>query len=305
MRLSFAWASRGLRLFGLVALCAMICASAAADDFRIVSEVYFGDEAEPRSTNRTLFRAGVVYDYLEQPGLTTIFDPARHRFLLLDPETRLRCVVDTKEVADFNEALRGRAADHVDPLLKFMAKPQFTLDPASPQGKLVMTSPLMSYRLTTTKIESPTALRQYIEFSDWYAQLNTMVNPGSPPPFARLEVNRQLHARGEMPLEVQLTISVRQQTGGNREVVLLSRHEVSWRLLGEDRQAIEQTADEMATFKQVTFSDFQSRGNALAGAPPAPNGEAAPQPKPAAERNAVRRASANESATKSSAPKRK
>lgn len=298
MRSSRSWASRGARLFGALALCAAVCVSATADDFRIVSEIYLGDEAEPRSTNRTLFRAGVVYDYLEQPGLTTVFDPARHRFLLLDPETKLRCVVDTKQVAEFNAALRQRAADHVDPLLKFMANPQFTLDPAPPQGKLVMTSPLMSYRLKTERIKSPAALRQYIEFSDWYAQLNTMVNPGSPPPFARLEVNRQLSERGEMPLEVQLTISVHQQTGGNREVVLLSRHEVAWRLLGEDRQAIEQTADEMATFKQVTFNEFQSRGNALAGTPPAPNGEAAPEPKPAAERNAVRRASASEPAPK-------
>jgi hypothetical protein len=305
MRLSGTQASRGYRSFAVIALCVALSASAMADDFRIVSEIYYGEETEPHSTNRTLFRAGVVYDYLEQPGLTTVFDPTRNRFLLLDPETKLRCVVDTQQVAQFNNALRQRAADHVDPLLKFMAQPEFTLDPAPPQGKLVMTSPLMSYRLKTTRVESPAALRQYIEFSDWYAQLNTMVNPGSPPPFARIEVNRQLRARQEIPLEVHLTISVRQPRGGNREVALHSRHEVVWRLLGEDKQAIEQTADEMATFKQVTFKDFQARGNALAGAPPAPEGEAAPEPKTAGARNAVRKASAAEPVRKPAPPKRK
>ncbi|MGD9647062.1 MAG: hypothetical protein AB7U73_15230 [Pirellulales bacterium] len=300
MRLPYPDASRPFRL--LVLLVVLFAASLASGaDFRIVSEVYLDGEKEPFSTNRTLFRAGVVYDYLEAPGMTTVFDPARQRFLLLDPETKLRCEVATPKIAEFNGALRQRALKHADPLLRFMAQPAFTIDPSPGPQRLVMTSPLVSYRLKTTPVEED-ALRQYIEFSDWYAQLNTMVNVGSPPPFPRIEVNRELNKRGWMPLEVQLLISVRQSRGGNRDVKLLSRHDVMWRLLGEDLQAIERTADEMATYEQVTFEVFQQRGNALAGAPPAPNADAQDAPLPA---EGVRRASATEPARNIAGPKRR
>ena len=279
---------------------------AVATDFRIVSEVFL--DKDMVSTNRTLFRAGVVYDYLKAPGLTTVFDPARKRFILLDPATKLRCEVDTVQVAQFNNALRARAAENADSLLKFMAQPKFEIEGNQAPGTVKLLSPLVSYQLKTTRVEDAEALRQYIEFCDWYAQLNTMVNPGSPPPFARMKVNQVLRNRQEMPLEVELTISVRQQKGGNRQVALRSRHQIAWRLLGEDSVLIDQTAEEMAIFKEVTFQEFQERGNALAGAPPAPgdatDGPVAPVPA-ASNGNAVRKASAVEAKKKPAATKRK
>ena len=298
-------ATRALALL-LVGLATAHASLAVAADFRIVSEVFLDKDVV--STNRTLFRAGVVYDYLKAPGLTTIFDPARQRFILLDPETKLRCEVDTVQVAQFNNALRKRAVENADPLLKFMAQPVFQIEGNKAPGMLKLLSPLVSYQLKTTRVEDAEALRQYIEFCDWYAQLNTMVNPGSPPPFARMKVNQVLRNRQEMPLEVELTISVRQPKGGNRQVALRSRHQVAWRLLGEDTVAIDQTAEEMAVFKAVTLEQFQQRGNALAGAPPAPgDGEDADvAPVPAVgDGNGVRKASAVEAKKKPAATKRK
>lgn len=290
----------------LVGLTATTSRLAVAADFRIVSDVLLNNAVV--STNRTLFRAGVVYDYLQAPGLTTVFDPARQRFILLDPETKLRCEVGTVQVAQFNNALRERAAKSADPLLQFMAQPAFQIEGNKAPGMLKLLSPLVSYQLKTARVEDAEALRQYIEFCDWYAQLNTMVNPGSPPPFARMKVNQVLRSRQDMPLEVELTISVRQPKGGNRQVVLRSRHQVAWRLLGEDTVAIDQTAEEMAVFKEVTFQEFQERGNNLAGAPPAPgtgeDADVAPVPA-VGDGNGVRKASAVEAKKKPAATKRK
>ena len=42
-------------------------AEVAAEDFRIETAVYVADEEQPVSKNVTLFEAGVVYDFLEQP----------------------------------------------------------------------------------------------------------------------------------------------------------------------------------------------------------------------------------------------
>lgn len=292
-------AASGARALVLAGLVVAPSSVAVATDFRIVSEVYYDKEVV--STNRTLFRAGVVYDYLQAPGLTTVFDPARQRFILLDPVSKLRCEVDTVQVAQFNNALRERAAQSADPLLQFMAQPAFQIEGNKAPGVLKLLSPLVSYQLKTSRVEDAEALRQYIEFCDWYAQLNTMVNPGSPPPFARMKVNQVLRNRQEMPLEVELTLSVRQPKGGNRQVALRSRHQVAWRLLGEDTVAIDQTAEEMAIFKEVTLKEFQERGNNLAGAPPAPgdgeDADVAPVPSTSGS-GGVRKASAVEAKKK-------
>lgn len=288
--------AQALLLAGLVVAPSSV---ALATDFRIVSDVLLNNAVV--STNRTVFRAGVVYDYLQAPGLTTVFDPARQRFILLDPETKLRCEVGTVQVAQFNNALRARAAQNADPLLQFMAQPVFQIEGNKAPGVLKLLSPLVSYQLKTARVEDAEALRQYIEFCDWYAQLNTMVNPGSPPPFARMKVNQVLRSRQEMPLEVELTISVKQPKGGNRQVALRSRHQVAWRLLGEDSVAIDQTAEEMAIFKPVTLQEFQERGNNLAGAPPAPGdgevADVAPVPS-TSDSDGVRKASAVEAKKK-------
>ncbi len=298
------FATSGARALLLAGLVVAPSSMVLATDFRIVSEVFLDKDVV--STNRTLFRAGVVYDYLKAPGLTTIFDPARQRFILLDPETKLRCEVDTVQVAQFNNALRKRAAENADPLLRFMAQPAFQIEGNKAPGMLKLLSPLVSYQLKTTRVEDAEALRQYIEFCDWYAQLNTMVNPGSPPPFARMKVNQVLRNRQEMPLEVELTISV-QAKGGNRQVVLRSRHQVAWRLLGEDTVAIDQTAEELAVFKAVTFQEFQERGNNLAGTPPTPgdgqDADVAPVPA-VGDGNGVRKASAVEAKKKPAPTKR-
>ena len=96
---------------------------------------------------------------------------------------------------------------------------------------------------------TPEAARQYHEFSDWYARFNTMANPGSGPPFPRLVVNAELAKRGLVPLEVQRNT----RSGSAR-----AEHNVPWRLLDSDHRKIAETANQLATFKEVDFEDLQA-----------------------------------------------
>lgn len=230
-----------------------------ATDFRITSEVFAGDAKEPVCTNITLFRAGLVYDYLNAPETVTVFDPIRGRFVLLDPVQQIQCEVPTKDVALFNEELKTRAGSAKDPLLQFMSAPQFKT--ITPQPNVVhLTSELLNYRIVTTRVKDAAALKQYMEFSDWYARLNTMVNPGSPPPFCRMAMNQVLYKRGEMPTRLELMIRPAQPVPGARDVRLRSEHQVAWKLLGEDLRNIETTGEHLATYQRVSFDDFIQAG---------------------------------------------
>mgnify|MGYP006908206457 CR=1 FL=1 len=228
-------------------LLSLSVASAAADDFRIETKVYVGKSKEPVSQNTTLFRAGYVYDYLSGPERVTVFDQRGGRFVLLDPERKLRAEVKTEEVRELLEQLQDLAGRSSDPTMRFAAHPEFKVTYKDEELKL--DSPHMTYELKTMDAVSDEAAQQYHEFSDWYARFNTMAQRGSAPPFPRLQVNAELAKRGLVPTSVHLS---------TRGVKAHTEHYVSWRLLDSDHRRIAETANQLATFQEVDFEDLQA-----------------------------------------------
>ena len=247
-------------LLGALFLGALPSAAAWADDFRIQTDVYAAKSKIPLSQNTTLFRAGYVYDYLTHPQRATsvdrvaVFDKAHGRFIVLDPARKVKAEVKTDEVLLFaskqQEFVTAKSSNAFN---KFAVDPEFETD-FSQDGELKMTSPHMTYELKTIPANTPEAAAQYREFSDWYGRFNTMSNPGSTPPFARMAVNAELVKRGLVPTEVHLTVPTQ---SGVKAASLRSEHHVAWRLLPRDAERIEETANQLATFKLVDFDQFE------------------------------------------------
>ena len=235
---------------------ALSAAPAPADDFRMESKVYVGDEQQPAVENTTLFRAGRVYDYLGEPARVAIFDPARRRFILLDEARRLRTEVATEDVLAFSMKLQSVAAQSKNKVLIFAANPKFTTNFSTEQNRLDLSSQYFSYSIEGATAPNDQAAEQIREFSDWYARLNSMLNPGATPPFARLVVNEELKQRKLVAKNVSLTLA-KQAAGGARGLTLHSEHQITWRLLPKDRDRLSQTADDLATFKSVSFAAYR------------------------------------------------
>ncbi|MBI3837599.1 MAG: hypothetical protein HY288_06665 [Planctomycetia bacterium] len=228
-----------------------------ADDFRIETKVFVGKDKSSVSQTTTLFKAGYVYDYLSSPPnpeQVAVFDKQHGRFILLDPSRKLKTEIRSEDVLVFARQCQALAGKSSNAFLKFAADPEFETD-FSAGGELTLSSQFINYRLQTEPANTPEAAQQYREFSDWYARFNAMSNPESTPPFARLVVNEELASRGLVPTEVQLTISAPSKLG--RMVAVRSEHHVSWRLLKRDEEKIADTANQLATFKSVTFAEFQ------------------------------------------------
>jgi hypothetical protein len=239
---------RGLAAPALgAALAFCLLATAGADDFRIETKVYAGKEKAPVSQTTTLFRAGFVYDYLADPQRVAVFDQTRGRFIVLDPERKLRAELKADEVRTFVDGLHDLAAKGSNPAMRFAADPQFEIE-FSESGRLTLTSKHITYELETEPAASPEAARQYHEFSDWYARFNTRATGGSLP-FARMVVNAELAKRGLVPSEVKMTF---------RNAAARSEHLVTWRLLEGDQKRIAETENQLTTFKVVDFEDLQA-----------------------------------------------
>jgi hypothetical protein len=248
-------------LLGALFLGTLTGAAASADDFRIQTDVYAADNTAI-SQNTTLFRAGYVYDYLTHPPAKSVdrvavFDQQHGRFIVLDPARKEKAEIKTDDVLLFASKQQAYArAKSSNAFNKFAADPEFETD-FSQDGELKMTSPHMTYQLKTLPASTPEAAAQYREFSDWYGRFNTMSNPGSTPPFARMAVNAELAKRGLVPTEVRLTVPKQR---GVEATALRSEHHVSWRLLPRDAERIEATATQLTTFKLVDFDQFERTG---------------------------------------------
>ena len=173
----------------------------------------------------------------------------------MDPIRKVKAEVKGERLAALSVELRGWCERQTDPMLKFAAEPRFdeTMDEAT--GEMVFTSSLMTYRIKPMKSDTEVISRQYLEFSDSYARLNSLTNPGSLPPFPRLAVNEALFRSRSIPESVQLTIASHGRFGG-RAMTLRSEHAVNWRLLDSDLQKIDEAGEFLVTFTPISLEKY-------------------------------------------------
>lgn len=228
-----------------------------AEDFRVENAVYMGDEKEPCVESTTIFHSGVVYDYLKSPAEITVFDKNNGRFVLLDVARRVKTEMPTDKVSTLCEHLKTWAIGHKDPLLAFLANPRFEeeFDPST--GKLSLSSEAVNYQLTTENAGSSEISRDYREFCDWYCQLNTLLNPGSRPPFARMALNAAVDRYERFPQQVELALRL----GGfpPKRITVRSEHQLVRRLVESDRGRVRQTDQYLAIFTPVSFEEYQKK----------------------------------------------
>jgi len=228
------------------------------ESFRMVNRVYVGDDEKPQVQSTTIFLADTVYDFLDSPPEVTVFDKGRGRFVLLDLTRRVKTELTTHRVSSLADRLQVWARTQSDPFLKFLADPVFEEEYDQEAGELALASDWMTYRLTTVPAASRTISRQYRDFSDWYARLNTTLNPGSRPPFARLKVNDALDTRGRLPREVLL--SMRSKTGVlAKRITVRSEHKLSVGLAEADQDRVAQVGEFLTIFTPVSFERYQDR----------------------------------------------
>jgi hypothetical protein len=230
--------------------------SVASEDFRVENEVFLEGRKKADSRSTTIFRDGIVYDYLEEPPEVIVFDKPGGRFVLLETTRRVRTELTTQEVVAFTERLQKRAEALEDPFVKFLAAPQFEEQYDEASGELTLSSPWMTYRLLLADAESPAISQQYRESCDWYARLNTLLNPGSKPPFARLAVNAALAKREAIPRQVRLTLTPENGFPPKRTTIR-SRHRLVRRLAQADLDRVAQTRQFMQIFKLVGFEQYR------------------------------------------------
>ncbi len=250
-----------LHLFLRTIICFAIATHLAwSDDFRIESQVYSGRQMKPVSENLTLFTDKVVYDFLfDQENAATvteivIYDLDKERFVLLDTQRELKLEIQS---AALNELLITlKSSEPWREKYPFLLEPAFEVNYDEALHRLEMTSKNMTY---SVQVESPArsqAFPVYGRFIDAYSQLNA-TDPQKLPPFARLELNRELKSRRVMPTEVEMTMEIPNPGLGSTQVSATSKHSVIWQLSKTDHERIETANRSWTKYRNATLGEYR------------------------------------------------
>ena len=225
--------------------------SAPPEGFRIETKIFQGKEEEPISKATTLFRDGVVYDFLEQPEQVAVFRKATGdkpaRFVLINNQEQVQTEISTEKLAATMGKPRSWAAEQRDPFLQFSASPRFNETFDREKGKLVLASQLVTYTVEANPVGHQDSLPAYHEFLNWYAQLNTLLTGGNPPD-PRLKLNASMARHKVFPSKVEL------KRGG--EDPARAEHDFTWRLSQSDVGRIEDVHNAMTSYRMVDNAEF-------------------------------------------------
>ena len=225
-----------------------------ADDFRVQTHSFIGQQEKPVAENLTLFSGDVVYDFLlTHPPEISIWNPGHRLIVLLDVDRRIKTYVHADWLLQLTAEIRVRAKS-AQPLIKELAYPKFVERLNADADELVLVGDALTYRVRGEEAKQ-SIVDQYREFADWFARLNTTLPP-SPPPFARLELNRALTTHGMVPREVELSIQLHSKP---TPAIRRTRHTFAWKLLAEDSSRINQAKRYVEQFEEVAIGRFRKR----------------------------------------------
>jgi hypothetical protein len=225
------------------------------------------DKAPVIARSLTLFHAGKVYDYVEAAKEVTIFEPSRHRFILVNVGRRAVTEVTQDEVRQFLtlveqeawkrlEASReqsGTAQARAMAWLKFQLKPEF--DVSFDPSKSIVTLLEHGSRYTADGQAPPSSevLESYLRFADAAAELNSVLHPQAPLPRPRLRLNDELRHRELLPIVVDLRADL------DRPLHLQARHEWTWKFQSTDRELISGWEAMLGdnTWRRLNFRNYQ------------------------------------------------
>ncbi len=244
------------RIFSVLLLLPAIGETA---DFRVVTNVYAENVQRPVSSNTTIFRDGRAFDFVEGRSEVTVYDPQLRRFLLVDTARKLKTEISTNQLFVYGSWIVESIERQNDALLAFAAEPRFRIS-TGPRGELRFTSAEMEYQVSGHTAPQPEIAAAYRDFSDWYARLNSLLQPGALPPFPRLAVNERVAREGWIPHEVRLRLASHARFG-DKEMTLRAEHQTDYRLEKSDVRRTDSVLQQIQAFRAVTIDEFRRAAN--------------------------------------------
>lgn len=243
----------------------------SAQELRIYTTVRHGEadgQLKEIAHSLTLFHNGKVYDFMEDVGEVVIYEPMNNRFVFMDGNYRAS-ELQVEELQQYLKVSQAETRKYLKQLdqdgsplaqkqasaIRFEMTPTFTEKYDNTRQRLLLSSEIVRYEVTTTNAKDPQAVEKYLAYSDWFARLNHILHPQSSQPEPRLALNAALRKRGQLPLKVERLMRI------ESEVRLQAEHQYTWDLQSTDQRHITKWESQLESkdVVWVSFRDYQKK----------------------------------------------
>ncbi len=216
-------------------------------EFRVVTDVFLGNQKEPAQQTLTLFSGGVAYDIsFDDPNQISMVDVGRDRIVLLNKELQIQTSIDLKKLQQYIESAR-KQAETSDLAVYLHGAEQIEVVNSS----VTVGDQVLRYQASLQQPRDEQMAQQYARTADALSLLNGWRS--GLPPFARLSLNRVVAEQKSLPEEITRTTSGNQKT----EVVRCRLH-ANYRLSTEDKQQVTEIGKMLVSFRSVGEQEFFS-----------------------------------------------
>ena len=249
----------------------LIPAAGLAQGYRVETRVYDDTPSADTSdrapfTSLTLFQNGKVYDYSGDEVI--IFERTARRFVILNLARSLQTTVEFDEIRHLLDLRRQECEEYIrektesghrDAVsiaksLRFQLDPKFETTVDQGNHVLELKAESWKYHVSTHTWKDPDQVREYLEYADWTARLNFVLDPSSLFPEPRMALNETLR---EMPGEMPTTVILDLRPLDSR--VLRAEHKFVMDLDSADRNLIAtwEKAARSGSLARKSFRSYQ------------------------------------------------
>lgn len=246
---------------------ALICASgnAVAQEFKIETAIFAGDQKLPVAQNVTLFQNDLIVDlkmdFANPPNIisTKVYDSRQKNVALLDHSRNVRLEISDNRLLQMVDGLRRDLSQKED--LQFLVNESFKESAMVDASKIVLTSPTIQYQVEGKRPANANFLKMHSEFLDIFTRLSAS-DPGGFPPFARMRLNESIKKMGWIPSSVEIVMGA--NTLVPRGLKMKSTHVLIDGLSKEDIATIETAKKQWVSYTAVNLLKFHGIEQAAA-----------------------------------------
>jgi hypothetical protein len=222
---------------------------------RIETQIYEQDGAEPTAELLTMIKEGVTYEIQLPSGATSsedvqIIDPQRGRIVVLDRRRQWSTKIDTTALLESMAKLRAAAEASGKPeTLGLNAVPAWLDQIEAWEFK----AGGLRYTAKPERAPDQSTADAFGQYADWRVRLNVFRKTG-PLPFLRTVLNEHFVKESALPKEITLTVD---RVGlGQGEKRIRVKHVFNFKLSTQDQRRIDSIVDDLATFPEKSWEEF-------------------------------------------------
>lgn len=226
-------------------------------DFRVDTDVLEPGQNKPIDQSVTLFVGGVAYEYAQAaPERITVIDAQQNRITFIDTARQVQTRVNLQELQAFMESAKHKFAAEggTD---KIQDAELISFDPNTRTAQVGQR--FIRYSAKLAQPPQSSFAEQYASFANASAMINAWRSRGSsPPPFARLALNKLARQHQCMPTEITRSITV-----GQSESSLISRLHATYQLTNHELEQVKLFDSMLLNYPTLTLAEYTNPSPAL------------------------------------------